>query len=206
LKVVSDDDDVTFDGRLFQTRDAAAAKERSDASVVIYQEVFDNHTALQALLQAFVRRRLDYCNALLAGVADVHLKGLQSVQNAAARLVSGSRRCDPITPILARLHWLPVRQRIAFKTAVLVWKALHGAALLYLSDFCVPVDTVSGRQHLRSATAGVPMVPRARTTTGQRSFAVNGPTVWNSLPAALRAPDRSLAGFKDHLKTYLFEH
>jgi len=62
---------------------------------------------------------------------------------------------------------------------------------------------VSGRQHLRSATAGVLMVPRARTTTGQRSFAVNGPTVWNSLRAALRAPDRSLAGFKHHLKTYL---
>ena len=49
------------------------------------------------------------------------------------------------------------------------------------------------------------MVPRARTTTGQRSFAVNGPTIWNSLPAALQAPDRSLVGFKHHLKTYLFE-
>jgi len=87
-----------------------------------------------------------------------------------------------------------------------VWKAQHGAAPVCLSDFCVPVATVSGRQHLRSATAGVLMVLRARTTTGQRSFAVNGPTVWNSLPAALRAPDRSLAGFKHHLKTYLFEH
>jgi len=99
-------------------------------------------TALQALVQAFVHCRLDYCNALLAGVADVHLKRLQSVQNAAARLMSGSRRCDPITPVLARLHWLPVRQRIAFKTAVLVLKAQHDAAPVYLSDFCVPVATV----------------------------------------------------------------
>ena len=107
-------------------------------------------TALQALVQAFVYCRLDYCNALLAGVADVHLKCLQSVQNAAARLVSASRRCDPITPVLTRLHWLPVRQRIAFKTAVQVWKAQHGAAPVYLSDFCVPVATVSGRQQLRS--------------------------------------------------------
>jgi len=56
------------------------------------------------------------------------------------------------------------------------------------TDFCVPVATVSGRQHLRSATAGVLMVLRARTTTGQRSFAVNGPTVWKSLLATLRAP------------------
>jgi len=160
------------------------------------------------LVQAFAHCRLDYCNALLAGVADVHLKRLQSVQNAAAWFVSGSRRCDPITTILARLHWLPVHQRIAFKTAVpvLVWKAQHDAAPVYLSDFCVPVATVSGRQHLRSATAGVLMDSTARMTTGQRSFAVNGPTVWNSLPAALQAPDRSLAGFKHHLKTYLFEH
>jgi len=81
----------------------------------------------------------------MAGVADVHLKRLQSVQNAAARLVSASRRCDPITPVLARLHWLPVRQRIAFKTAVLVWKAQHGAAPVYLSDVGIPVTTVSGR-------------------------------------------------------------
>jgi len=58
-------------------------------------------TALQALVQAFVHCRLDYCNALLAGVADVHLKRLQSEQNAAARLLSESRRCDPITPVLA---------------------------------------------------------------------------------------------------------
>ena len=84
-------------------------------------------TALQALVQAFVHCRLDYCNALLASIADVHLKRL---------------RCDPITPVLARLHWLPVRQRIAFKTAVLVWKAQHGAAPVYLSDFCVPVVMV----------------------------------------------------------------
>jgi len=98
-------------------------------------------------------------------------------------------------------------KRIAFKTAVLVRKAQHGAAPVYLSDFCeLPMATVSGRQYLRSASAGVLMVPRARTTTGQWSFAVNGPTVRNSLPAALRAPDRSLAGFKHHLKTYLFEH
>ena len=60
--------------------------------------------------------RLDYCNSLLAGVADVYLRRLQSVQNAAARLVSGAHRHDHITPVLVDLHWLPVRQRIIYKT------------------------------------------------------------------------------------------
>ena len=45
---------------------------------------------------------------------------LQSVQNAAARLVTGARRCDHITPVLRQLHWLPVRQRVVFKIAGLV--------------------------------------------------------------------------------------
>jgi len=44
----------------------------------------------------------------------------------------------------------------------------------------------------------------AQTATGQRSFAVNGPTVWNSLPPALRSPDLSQNTFKRALKTHLF--
>ena len=86
--------------------------------------------ATRALVQAFISCRLDYCNSVLAGVPDVYLQRLQSLQNAAARLVSGSgaRRHDHITPVLVSLHWLPVRQRISYKTAVLVWKCLHDAA------------------------------------------------------------------------------
>ena len=44
---------------------------------------------------------------------------LTGVQNAAARLVTGTRRCDHITQVLQQLHWLPVRQRVEFKLAVL---------------------------------------------------------------------------------------
>jgi len=40
---------------------------------------------------------------------------LKSVQNAAACLVSGTRRYDCITPGLQELHWLPVRRWVDFK-------------------------------------------------------------------------------------------
>jgi len=76
--------------------------------------------------------RLDYCNSLLAGVADVHLCRLQSLQNATARLISSARCHYHITLILATLHCLPVRQRVIFKTVVLLWKCLHDAAPRYL--------------------------------------------------------------------------
>ena len=45
-------------------------------------------------------------------------------------------------------------------------------------------------QHLRSASTGLLQVPRARTTIDRRSFAFAGPSLWNSLPAALRAETR----------------
>jgi len=59
---------------------------------------------------------------------------LQSVQNAAARLVTGARRSDHITPVLWQLHSLPVRQRVAFKIAGLVHQSLAGAAPAYLQS------------------------------------------------------------------------
>ena len=77
------------------------------------------------------------------------LRRLQSVQNAAARLVTGARRCDHITPVLQQLHWLPVRQRVVFKIAGLVHQPLVGAAPAYLADDCRLLSDV-GRRPLRS--------------------------------------------------------
>ena len=51
---------------------------------------------------------------------------------------------------------------------------------------------------------GLLQVPRARTTIGRRSFAVAGPSLWNSLPAALRRSEMTLHIFKRQLKACLF--
>jgi len=92
-----------------------------------------------------------------------------------------------------------------YKKAVLVWKCLHDASPRYLADLCVPAHYVRGRQQLRSTASGTLLVSRARTATGQCSFAVSGPRTWNSLPAELRTPDTTLCSFKRHLKAHLFQ-
>jgi len=48
--------------------------------------------ATEILIHSFVSGRLDYCNSLLAGISDRLLQRLQSVQNAAAKLVMGLRK------------------------------------------------------------------------------------------------------------------
>ena len=79
----------------------------------------------KTLLQAFISCRLDYCNALY-GINDHLFRRLQSVQNAAARFLTGTSRRDHISPILRRLHWLPVKQRVDYKLATLGYKSLRG--------------------------------------------------------------------------------
>jgi hypothetical protein len=68
---------------------------------------------------SLVLSRLDYCNAVLAGLPENQLDRLQSVLKAAVRLIFSARRCDHITPLLEQLHWLPVHERVACKLCVL---------------------------------------------------------------------------------------
>jgi len=61
--------------------------------------------ALLAMVRALVVSKVDYCNSVLAGLPVALLQRLQSVLNAAARLVFSVRKSEHITPLLRQLHW-----------------------------------------------------------------------------------------------------
>lgn len=160
--------------------------------------------AAKTVVHAFISSHLDYCNSLVYGITDNLLRRLQSVQNAAARLVTGTRRCGHITPVLRQLHWLPLRQRVEFKLAVLMFKALNDLAPQYLSDDCQLVAASGCRHHLRSSQSFKCSITSTSTRLGDRAFSAAGPRIWNSLPAQVRQPDLTLNSFYSKLKTYLF--
>ena len=92
-------------------------------------------SVFQTLVVALVMPRLDYGNATPAGLHAFQHRRLQSVLNAAARLIHRSPRYEHITPLLRDLHWLRSTERIDFKLGVLVYRCLHGLAPQYLSDY-----------------------------------------------------------------------
>jgi len=85
----------------------------------------------KTLVHALEASRIDYCNSILYRVAAVHLRPLQSVLNAAARLVLKLRKFDRVSisaTIRNELHWLPVHKRIVYKLCLLVFKCQHEQA------------------------------------------------------------------------------
>ncbi len=67
---------------------------------------FLSEHATQLLVEALVLSRLDYCNALLAGLPASSIKPLQLIQNAAARLIFNEPKITNITPLFISLHWI----------------------------------------------------------------------------------------------------
>jgi hypothetical protein len=162
--------------------------------------------AAATLVHSFISCRLDYCNSILFGVSDRVLRKLQLVQNSAARLITSRRRFDHITSVLRdQLHWLPVRQRIVYKLALLVYGCLHGSSPQYLCDLLTPNTTLAAYQRLRSTAHGDLHLPESWCSVlASRSFRHSGAEIWNSLPYNIRDPSLSVNCFKKLLKTHLF--
>jgi len=95
--------------------------------------------------------KVDYCCSMLTGVSSHLLSRLQSIMNAAARLIFNARRSEHITPLLHDLHWLRVPERIQFQLCVLTFRCLHGSAPSYLANSLRRTVDVAGHQRLRSS-------------------------------------------------------
>jgi len=159
---------------------------------------------LQMLVVALVHSQLDYGNSVLVGLPAYLLHQLQSVLNAAARLVYHLRARDHITDAFISLHWLRAPERILYKMAVLTYKALHGGSRRYLSSL-VHVADVSGRPALCSPGSNRLRIPPFKLSTiGGRAFPVAAAQFWNSLPDNVTSAN-SLSAFRQQLKHTLFQ-
>ncbi len=152
--------------------------------------------AAQLLVQALVISRLDYCNALLAGLPSNTIKPLQMVQNAAARLVFNEPKRAHVTLLFVSLHWLPVAARIQFKTLMLAYRTTTGSASAYFHSLLrsyIPSRSPAyfhsllriyiPSRSLRSASERRLVVPSQRGSKSlSRTFSFTAPGRWNDLP------------------------
>ena len=71
-----------------------------------------SYDACSTIIHALISCRLDYCNSILYNVPKCKTDRLQRLQNQCARILTKSPRREHITPVLIKLHWLKIQDRI----------------------------------------------------------------------------------------------
>ena len=128
------------------------------------------------------------------------------------RVVDTPTRLSEVIWLFVELHaaWILMlllrkeKSNLKKKLGVTVRRCQQHKAPQYLTDCVTPASDIASRQRLRSASRYQLLVPRYRfSSLGRRSFAVAGPTTWNSLSADLRDPTCSDESFRRSLKNIL---
>jgi len=154
------------------------------------------------LVCAFVLKRIDHCNAVLANLPDT---AHSRVLHAAARFMADLGPRDHVTSILVSLHWLPIRQRITYKLCIpwcilcfTVWLQCIYLTLLLQLHISRAVLTYDQRK-METTILHVYFL----VLVSVRSFLVSGPDAWNRVSRELRGIAIA-STFKRHLKAELF--
>ena len=108
-----------------------------------------------------------YCLCVWSNTSQANLKMLQTVQYFACRKVSGRRKYDHVSPALKELRWLPVKEHLYYRDAVMSFKGLTGCAPGYLSTQFIRRCDVTNR---RTRSSQMLNMPRFRTASSQRTF------------------------------------
>ena len=147
---------------------------------------------------ALIQSRLDYANALYAGMSSTNFDNVQRVQNTLARVVTLTAKRDHITPTLERLHWLPIRYSVDYKLAWLTYK-IH----LFGEPPHIRSQLTTSVRSLRSLDKHLRAVPRTKLACASRAISAAAPQLWNSFPFEVSDAE-TLTTFSKRLKAHLY--
>ena len=144
------------------------------------------------ILNALVFSKLFYCSTVWAGTFQQNLQKLQLVQNFAARVLTGTKKFDHISPVLYKLGWLSIENQLLARDATQMYKIVNNLAPTYL---CNNIHERSDVHLYNTGRKNDLNPPLCRTTTAQRSFFYRCTQTWNSLTRDTRN-SLSLSSFK----------
>lgn len=151
------------------------------------------------LVQALIWPHLDFCDVVQLNMSEELVDRLQRCLNSGVRFIYNLKRGCHISPYYKQLGWLKLRERRKLRIAVEVFKILTTQSPPYL----YPSFKYLSSQHNIHTRAGNKLsIPPHKTNFMNKSFAVVGARVWNSIPDGVRG-SQSLGVFKGKYKDIL---
>ena len=129
------------------------------------RHLFDQQS-LFIIINSLIFTKLFYCSTVWSGTSKTNIHKLQLVQNFSARILSGKRKFEHITPTLKDLNLLPVSDLLLIRDAVLMYKCMDNLAPDYLT--CLLKKRSSIHQHNTRNSKNID-IPKCRTAKAQNS-------------------------------------
>jgi len=154
---------------------------------------------LVTIITSLVFSKLYHCSSVWSNTSASNICKLQGVENFAARIVSGTRKFDHVTPALQNLRWIPVKSHLYLRDAILAFKSMIGCVPNYLSSNFIFRGNISGRATRSSTQLNIPLF---KTKSGQRTFYYRTVALWNALKPHFKLSE-SVTIFKRKMKAFL---
>ena len=120
------DPNLTFDNHITTSLSECIARL---AQINRVKHCLDKNTLLTVIfIHALVFSKMYYCSNVWANSTNKNVRKLQAVQNFACRIVSGAKKYDHETPRLKGLSWLPFKDQLYYRQAIMAFKCMTGQA------------------------------------------------------------------------------
>ena len=161
------------------------------------KDLFEASTR-KTVVQSLALSLINYCLVVWGSTSKTHLNKVQKLQNFAAWVAVGTvRKYEHISPFIADLGWLKIKDKYKYDVCNFVFKVIRNCLPDGLYNFA-DINTNTG---VNTRQANNLVVHCAHTDTGSREIGIIGPCLWNSLPLTIREAG-SLASFKFHQRKF----
>ena len=142
-----------------------------------------NKDTLILMITSLDFNKLFYCSCVWSSTSAANINKLQLVQSFASKIVRGTRKFHPVTPLLRQLKGLRVEQILYLRDDVMAYKCINGLAPSHLLNKIARRTQIHNR-HTRNRNSL--QIPLFKTATGQRTFTYRIASIWNNLSENLK--------------------
>ena len=149
--------------------------------IKIYLDLYSR----KLFFNAYILPHLDYCSTIWGNCSTTDTDRVIKFQKRAARVILHKDIHTPSNERFKQLGWMRFDERVNFRKAVMMYKALHNLAPTYISSKFTYTNTIN-QVNLRSSSDSTLYIPKPNLEIFRKSLAYSGPRIWNNLTISVR--------------------